>query len=532
MPIRLLLTALRSRHTSLALAVGLLGAVLLIAVSRGVIVHAPHYDELLHVLAAQQLLETGEPAIADGEYRRAELFTHTVAWSMRVSGSDELVAARMPSLLAAALLSFALGVWLALRGGLLTGAAAVMLMAAVPTTVAVAVFARFYTLHALFVTLMLIAMYEGSAPHRTRWQRAMALASLIALTPLAWHLQATTMIAVGVGVVAVAAVLLLDHRAAARAVAMRHPLLVAGGFVLLVAVAIGVILQLGFWDRLRTAPLWSEARAEVPHYFLIQLRSELPWLWPLFPLAAVLAMANRSLRRLAVFSVIIVGLALLLHSIAAQKAMRYISYVLPWLSVVWACALAGVLSFISGAQERRDFTSRGDLAAVTVLLTLAIGFVLSSEGTRMLNLLTGRLAAIDDLPYSAEPDWAPVAGTLTEQAAAADILVTSNSMKSIYYLGRYDYELNATIVPETDTRFDFGRDYRTGSQAIAEAESIGRVLDMPGAKLVVLEDDKIGRGSGVREDAFAVIESRCAELPLPADVGVRSWWCGGGLASP
>jgi hypothetical protein len=166
-----LLTLLRADHWSLALGAGLLGAILLVAVSRGVIVHAPHYDELLHVLSAQGLLRVGEPVIADGAYRRAELFTHMVAWSLQLFG-DDLVSARIPSLMAAALLVFVLafgsrcgGTADRYRG---CGADVVQF----PATVAAAVFARFYTLHALLVTVMLIALFEGAAPGQPGWRVA------------------------------------------------------------------------------------------------------------------------------------------------------------------------------------------------------------------------------------------------------------------------------------------------------------------------------------------------------------------------
>ena len=98
-------------------------------------------------------------------------------------------------------------------------------------------------------------------------------------------------------------------------------------------------------------------------------------------------------------------------------------------------------------------------------------------------------------------------------------------MKALYYLGRYDYELNATIVPETETRAEFGRDRRTGRQAIGTADSIRKVLTRPGETLVVIETSKIGRSSGVNEQAYEVIQSHCEELALPGDDRVRAWWC-------
>jgi hypothetical protein len=165
------------------------------------------------------------------------------------------------------------------------------------------------------------------------------------------------------------------------------------------------------------------------------------------------------------------------------------------------------------------------LAPVAVVALLAVGFAFSQEGVRTVNLAMGRLAAIDRLPFADEPDWTRIVPDIEPVARTADRVVTSNSMKALYYLGRYDFELNATIVPETDTGREFGIDERTGRRAIGLPESIARVLDEPGESLVVIEVKKIGRTSGVTAEAIALIESRCQEMPLSVDVGVRAWAC-------
>ena len=46
--------------------IGLLGVVVLAVGASWIIDHRPMYDELLHVLAARGVMQTGEPAIADG----------------------------------------------------------------------------------------------------------------------------------------------------------------------------------------------------------------------------------------------------------------------------------------------------------------------------------------------------------------------------------------------------------------------------------------------------------------------------------
>jgi hypothetical protein len=276
-------------------------------------------------------------------------------------------------------------------------------------------------------------------------------------------------------------------------------------------------------DQLGNSPLWAAGNARRYQYYLVEFRDDLPLLWPLLPVAATLAVVMPAHRRLGLFCLVAVGSALLVHSIAAQKSLRYVYYLAPLMSMLWAIALANLIGW---AQEHEAVRKEGRRrSSFLVWVLLAAVFLLAQEGARTLNLLVGRVATLENRPFAGEPDWSPLIGELEPRARAADHVVTSNSMKAIYYLGRYDFELNATIVPETETRAEFGRDRRTGRQAIGTAESIRQVLDRRGKTLVVIEESKIGRFSGVSSEAFLVIESRCDELTLPAGTGVRAWSC-------
>src|SRR5688572_21160131 len=121
-----------------ALVVAILGALLLAAASRVGLHHPPHYDELLHALAAHGVMQTGEPAIADGFYLRAELYTRIVALAYNVAG-ESLVSARLPALLSGMLLVAFIGVWTTRKAGLVAGALTVVLLALLPITVEMSV---------------------------------------------------------------------------------------------------------------------------------------------------------------------------------------------------------------------------------------------------------------------------------------------------------------------------------------------------------------------------------------------------------
>lgn len=499
--------------------VAVAAALLVWLAARAVIVHVPVYDELLHYLAAQGLLATGKPAIAAGLYTRAELFTAMVAQSMSWFGQS-LVVARLPALASTMLLAGLLAGWLTRRVGAVAGIAAAISLCLVPTTVELADFIRFYAPHALLITIMFIAAYEASAERTARaWRIALGILALLCM-PLAWHLQTTTLIAVLALVAAVGAVLLTRHwnSVADFCLARPAPLLLIACAGL--AAAAFAVVRLHLLAPLSEVPLWAAWAANDPLYYAKSFAEALPLLWPLLPLAAIVAL--RTHRALALFALVALLVTLAVHSIAAAKSMRYLFYAIPWCCVLWACALDGSLQ--AWRQRGETFTfARGHLLVPLMLVVSAV--CLSTEGQRLARLVLGRAKPAEVLSYASEPDWSPLVETLRPLAQSADAIVTSNAMKAIYFLGRYDYELNASIVLETDTKEEFGRDERTGGRAISSAASMARVISGSADTLVVLENRKLDSPVGVPGPALAQIQASCAIIALPANLGLSAWRC-------
>lgn len=513
---------LHSRGLGAAAAAAVAGCLLLAAAAWPFIDHMPLYDELLHFLAAQGLRATGEPVIASGVYGRAAAFTAIVAQALALFG-DTLAAARIPALVSACLLLALLVVHTARRAGLLAGAAAGALLVFLPATLDLAVFARFYTLHAVLVLGAAIAAYEAAAPERDARTRALAAAASVLLLLAAALFQPTTLIALGAIACGVVAVLLLDHGPQARRFVRQRPLATAAAAVVLAGAGVTAALAFDLVAHFRHVPLWAEGGARRPQYYVVGLAADVPLFWPLFPVAAAVALAAQ--RRLALFALVVFAAALAAHSAAASKSMRYLYYALPFFCVVWGIALAGLHRF---ALERAGTGPHGARAASAGAGVIALALVvtaLSQEGRRAARLVLGRATTEQALSYAGEADWASAVAPLTSALAAADRVVTSNSMKALYYLGRYDYELNASIVAETETGDEFGVDRRTGGRAIGTARSVADVLAMPGTSLVVIEDEKLGDARGAPAEAVAVIAARCSAVDVPAAAGVHAWRC-------
>jgi len=505
-----------------AIFAGAIVCVLLFAMAWRLIDHLPQYDELFHFLAARGIRDHGRPVIADGIYDRAELFTWLVAGAIKVFG-DSLAAARIPSLLASAGLLMLVTIWVTCRVDLLAGITAAIVLCVLPTTLDLAVFIRFYTLHALLVMGMSIAVYEAAAPERMPRQRIWLAVSAAVLLILALHLQVTTVIAFAAVAAGVAAVLQRQHWYVALRFVRRHWAWTTTAAVVALAGGSFALTKLGMLNDFLTAPLWASPSANRPQYYLLELAREAPLLWPLFPVAVLIAFLFGN-RRLTVFCAVALLFALVVHSIAAAKTMRYIYYALPFLSVVWGCALSGLYSGLASVDLRSTgLVSRNP--APLALLVAAVVLVLSQEGQRAARVAFGKLDADPKANYDGETAWSPAVATLRPLLSSASRVVTSNAMKALYYFGRYDYDLNATIVPETLSGEEFGLDERTGRRAISTAQSTTQVLGMPGTTIVILEEMRLGNPAGVPADAVATIAERCSAVAVPAAAGLRAWSC-------
>ena len=149
-------------------------------------------------------------------------------------------------------------------------------------------------------------------------------------------------------------------------------------------------------------------------------------------------------------------------------------------------------------NDRRPRYGLAVSAVLAGLLTLSL--VASQEGIRSARLLLGKDRPSEVLDYGNETDWTAAKPVLMPAVAAGETLIVSNAMKSLFYLGRYDYELNASIVYETDTGKEFGLDERTGRRVIGQRASLEKVLSETPRALVVAEDKKLGAKQGVRPE--------------------------------
>ena len=498
-----------------------LASLLLLLLARNVITHPPKYDELLHVLSARGVVETGQPVIADGHYDRAELFTRMVAASFKWRG-ESLESARLPALIAALALIVLLASWATSRAGLIAGTSAAVLLAISVTTIGLATFARFYTLHALAVAIMAVGLYEGTARDRALLTRLVLIGVAVLAAAVAVHLQITTVVAIGATLTGLGVVSIVDRRLRVAAIIRARPLLFSTLLIATLAVLALLEWKVHLISYATEAPLWAEDRASRPLFYVQQLAVDLPLFWPLFPLAAVAAISVSA--RFGVFCIVLALSALVVHSIAAAREMRYVYYTMPFVCALLGCGVAVAVKvmtrWLSGALPQLD---KAALPLALGILAVSVSF--SQEGQRTLRFIAKSNAAQSITMYATESNWALALPILQPLADTADLVIVSAGVKGLYYFGRYDFELNSSVVMESESGKEFGRDPRTGREVIGTRDSLAAVLARAGTKLVVIDQNRLGRETAVVPAAVTLIEAQCHPLVLPQESRVFAWTC-------
>ena len=505
----------------LVLLAAIFGAAVLAACASRAIGHPPVYDELLHVLAARGILATGEPVIEEGVYTRAELFTYLVAGAQDVFG-DTLVASRIPALVAGLMVVFVAALWIGSRAGVLAGAATAWLLATMPTMIDLAVYTRFYTVHILAVTVTGIAAYgwlvtEARGPRRWLW----AVTALSALF-LANELQETTKVAALAVAAGLTSVALYQNRMVVVPWVASHRLTSALTFLGIAVIGLLLAWLTGSIDALMGGPLWAQRSGWMPGFYNTAFRTDLPLLWPILPLLAVLAFHRYP--RLTIFCATIVGVGLAVQSVAAAKSMRYASYVLPFLCALLGLGMAGAASWLRHQIVRLAPVSQRSASLISVVL-LAFVYANSVEGSQALKRVAGKTDPLLGSPFRTAADWRAAADVLSPMAADAESVVVSSGVQALYAFGRYDYELNVSVVGETLSGAEFGRDRRTGKAVIGAVDSLRKVLERPGSELVVAEAAKVGNPVHVSKDAESLLHAECQQVEVPKTSGLRVWWC-------
>jgi hypothetical protein len=508
-----------------------------------------HPDEYYTILAARSLAAEGVPRIGDGRYVRAPAYTAVVAASLDAFG-DSLTAARLASLLAGAAIVALAFAWLRREAGALPAWVLAGLLALSGAAIGIAQFARFYALHALAFFVCALAVYHLVVRPPGRSAAATAgLALLAALSAFAaTQLQETTAIGlVGLGAWAAVSVAFQLSRGGFHERRILRGMFVALGVAVAAVAALVLLSDLAgrfetLYDRYRWTALWNAEHRDYPRYYVHQLARELPLLFYLYPVAALVALARAP--GPAGFCIVVSTVAIVVHSFAGMKELRYIHYLWPLLLVPVAVAAEPLLR----ALYRAALDLLQKVAPPGVSVPRA---TLRQRGYRM--AAAGVVAGASVVALAGNPDFdtmrsfprtlaiefgigEPARAARAQADAGRDSLdalrrlvgpdgfiVSSSDLIALWHLGRFDLTLRAGRLHEFAPGGEFDRDPRTGGMVISTPASLDRVMRCQPTGTVVIWPDDWRRAHTVTPAVADRIEATMREVPLPPAHGVRAF---------
>jgi hypothetical protein len=284
-------------------------------------------------------------------------------------------------------------------------------------------------------------------------------------------------------------------------------------------------------DRYRSTPLFDAANRNHFWFYHQWLNLYYPTFWPLFPLAALAALA--SCPRPALLCLCVFSVAFVLLSFGAMKSLVYASFALPFLFVIWGLAFAHVWAHLRWfVLEVTDGALRGvgiapSRAIKRVMIGATVGFILlaNTATIRTATMLAG-IAVPPERPY---PRWWDVAEVLEPRLNQASVVVTSSDLDALYYLGDYDILLEKSRLSEQPPpAAEFGRDKRTGRPIVSSREAVDRIIDCFPDGLIVTDDFRWRRSAYIDDATADLIVQRTEPIPLPSETRVLVFhWANG-----
>ncbi len=449
---------------------------------------SPAFDEFYHILAARSWAVDGTLAIGDGLYERAWLFTKGIGVLFTIFEESMFIARLVPAIGAVAWL-LVMFLWARLFLGRTIAWTAALLMLFSAEFLNLSAFVRFYTWHGFFVFLSFFCVTVALYVSKDRIIRIISIAGAVFSIAMAFHLQPSS----AIFVVGVFFWLILAHLrsvfSAFQYIANRRAVLASIGFfitiIAVVLVAGGVPQEL--WGVYTHTALWNTNDITTYHRFF---QTSYPVLWGLFPIAAIAAVVYRPPFGLS--CVVIFSVAFLLHSFAGMREIRYLSYVFPFFYIIGAISVVLIVKWLYRCICFFDQAFLNNNLSEFRLLGFTWIFILLLTGPFIITNSPGMKNAFEiiggmDEDFRAGTDWSQFSEKIKEMAEEVEVVIVTYSMAGFYYLGDVDYVLSRTIMLETDTREEFGRDNRIGRPVISTAKSLESIMKNYKSGMVVVD---------------------------------------------
>lgn len=496
------------------------------------------HDELYNFLAAKGFLEQGGFFIAEGAdpYTRGAIFTKIVAMAMGFF-SPSLSVARLPALAAGCLSAAIVFLWLHVSKERVAAWIAGMLVAFDPLLIQLSQIVRFYTLQHLAFLSGTVGVSWLLFPKKTSFMaKTIVLILTIIAFVVAMKLQPVSVIGLGGVVLFTAIVVYWDN---VRSLPVKAKLWITITTLTFLSVMFGFALIKGtitkYVEFYTYADLWAASSVDNPRYYYAILHSNYAPLWSLSPLLLLFAIMRQP--RLTMLCTAVFGIGFIGLSFAAWKAERYLSYLVYFFFVISGIGLASGIEFLwqyisrlIGQIEIRNMPDRIRLSVATGMTAVVLGFAMLGNYAF---LTTARLQKRDhDLSFplmgirDGTISWSQAAAKLKPISENVEVVVSSDELKALYYLGRVDYHLSPnTLFSKKGRRAEFWQDPRTNVRVIASTESVAEIIRCHRSGLFVVQSMSLGQSATARPrlEATRYIAERAELIDLPKEWGILAY---------
>jgi hypothetical protein len=283
------------------------------------------------------------------------------------------------------------------------------------------------------------------------------------------------------------------------------------------------------WANYRTTPLFNMDTRHEFWFYHVRFLIFYPTLWPLVGILGLLA-AVRS-PKFAWFAISVFGISFLLMSFAGSKNTRYISFAPPFLAILWGVGLAYAYPLLSRFAEAtrtrlietfslpprlRDLTGN-----TAVILALAIVVLMNPFWLRTATVI-GNVALPGETPVT---EWRLAHDALASWIADADIMITTEELGAIYFLGRSDVTFNPSKLQELalDQIKEFGIDYRTGRPIISRPESLEQLIACFERGILVSPVERWHNPIKINKAVQIVLEKYANPIKVPKESYLYAW---------
>jgi hypothetical protein len=165
---------------------------------------------------------------------------------------------------------------------------------------------------------------------------------------------------------------------------------------------------------------------------------------------------------------------------------------------------------------------RAIASSVVAFFVIAIVVVTNPFWLRTATVI-GDVALPGEVPVT---NWEAGREALAPWTAAADIMITTEELGAIYFLGRSDVGFNPSKMGEIgagDEPPEFSIDPRTGRPLVSTPESLERLIECFPRGFIVGPANDWGRDIFINEEVQAVLEKHAQPIDVPEDSHLFAW---------